>query len=379
MENILIRARALRQMLHVYPELSGSEVHTATVVRECMQAYHPDEIIDHVGGNGIAFIYSGGKRGKTLLFRADTDALPIQENNSMLYKSRNNGIAHLCGHDGHTAILAGLGDLLNRQRPEKGKVILLFQPAEETGQGAASVLKDNRINRFEPDFVFALHNLPGYSFGSIITRSGVFASASKGLIIHLKGVPAHAAYPENGISPAPVLAELIKTLPELQHQDNYSDMVMLTIVHARLGEPAFGVSPSDAILMATLRSFEVTDMDVLTDKILEYVQELCLSNKVQLTIEWTDEFIPVVNSTDAVSIIEDAAKSCGYAVIKPVHPFPWSEDFGQFTALYNGAMFGLGAGEEHQPLHSPYYDFPDGLIEKGINMFYQIVKQITKD
>lgn len=377
MENIILRARALRHLLHICPELSGNEAHTAMIIRECMSAYHPDEMIENIGGNGIAFIYSGKTKGKTLLFRADTDALPIEENGRMLYASRNKGISHLCGHDGHIAILAGLGDLLSSRSLEKGTVILLFQPAEETGAGAEAVLRDERITRYKPDFVFALHNLPGYPKGNIITKCGVFASASKGLIIHLKGLPAHAAYPENGISPAPVLSGLISALPELQHQDNYSGLVMLTIVHARLGEPAFGVSPSDALLMATLRSFEVSDMEILAARILAIIQELCLSNNIRFTIEWTDEFIPTVNDMDAVSIIERAAKNCGYPVINPGLPFRWSEDFGQFTAKFKGAMFGLGAGEDHKPLHNPDYDFPDDLIEKGITMFYQIIQQFT--
>jgi len=379
MENIILRARTLRHLLHVYPELSGNEAHTAMIIRECMSAYHPDEVIENIGGNGIAFIYSGKTKGKTLLFRADTDALPIEENGRMLYASRNKSISHLCGHDGHMAILAGLGDRLSSRPLEKGTVILLFQPAEETGEGAEAVLRDRRISKYKPDFVFALHNLPGFPKGNIIIKSGVFASASKGLIIHLKGLPAHAAYPENGISPARVLAGLISALPELQHQDIYTGLVMLTLVHARLGKPAFGVSPSDALLMATLRSFEPADMEILTAGILEIVQKLCLLNDIRFTVEWTEEFIPTINDMDAVSIIERAAKNCDYPVINPGLPFRWSEDFGKYTAKFKGAMFGLGAGEVHKSLHNPDYDFPDDLIENGITMFYQIIQQFTTD
>ena len=268
MENIILRARKLRQLLHIYPELSGMEIHTSAIIRDCMSAYHPDEVLESIGGNGIAFVYKGKTPGKTLLFRADMDALPIEEKNSLLYISRNKCIAHLCGHDGHIAILAGLGDLLNRQPLENGKLILLFQPAEENGKGAEAVLKDERVAKLKPDYVFALHNLPGYPKGSIIVKRGVFASASKGLIIRMNGEPAHAAYPEFGASPAGTLAEMIKVLSQLQHQDIFSGLVMITIIHARLGEPAFGISPSDAILMATLRSFEKPDMELLTAKIL---------------------------------------------------------------------------------------------------------------
>ena len=376
MENILLRARSIRRLLHISPELSGAEVHTSRLIRECMAAFEPDEIIEGIGGEGIAFIYKGKEAGKTILFRADMDAVPVEETTGLPYASRVRGVAHLCGHDGHVAMLTGFADLLHEQPLQKGKVILLFQPAEETGKGAKEIVENEHFKKLKPDYVFALHNLPGYPEGSIITRNEVFASASKGLIIKLKGTAAHAAYPEFGISPTGALAELITALPALSESGNYEGLVMVTIVHARLGEPAFGLAPSEAVLMATLRSFDKNDMDALTSRLLETTSSIAQKNQIKYSIEWSDEFIPTINNKEAVSFVEKAANDINARIIRPDLPFRWSEDFGQFTSVYKGAMFGLGAGEECKPLHNSGYDFPDEILETGIRMFYHIVDQI---
>lgn len=379
MEHILSQARSLRKLLHIYPELSGKEFHTREIIREVMNSYGPDDIIEMIAGTGIAFIFKGKKAGKTILFRADMDAIPIKENNAFLHVSRNAGAAHACGHDGHCAILAGVGALLHESPPAKGTYILLFQPAEETGQGAVNVLSDPVISRFRPDYVFAIHNLPGFKKNSVVIRKGVFASASKGIIIKLKGSPAHAAYPETGNSPALAMAGLIRELSQINCPDVFSGFVMLTIVHARLGEPAFGIAPSEAVIMLTLRSTENEDMLLLVSKVTETVGKSSNDTGLLYEITATDEFPATVNDSGAVDIIEDVALNKGFKVNHPDIPFRWSEDFGQFTARYKGALFGIGAGEECSPLHSYNYDFPDDIIETGIKMFYGICEQFAKE
>lgn len=171
----------LRHELHANPELSGQENNTAKRLLDFLKTLNPDQILQNLGGNGIALVFKGKAPGKRVLFRADMDALPIQEKNELSYASKNTGVAHLCGHDGHSSILAGFALVLNKKRPEKGEVILLFQPAEETGKGALQVINDPQFESIKPDMAFALHNLPGFERHTIVLREQTFAAASVGI------------------------------------------------------------------------------------------------------------------------------------------------------------------------------------------------------
>ena len=169
----------LRRTLHQQPELSGKEKHTAETLKAFLQRFQPDELIENLGGHGVAAVFNGKSDGPVVLFRCDLDALPIQEENSFDYRSEMPGIAHKCGHDGHMSIITGLAEAISMDRPEKGKVVLLYQPSEENGMGAERVINDPQYTKIQPDFVYALHNLPGFPKGSIVTNFPIFASASR--------------------------------------------------------------------------------------------------------------------------------------------------------------------------------------------------------
>ncbi|PKP14278.1 MAG: amidohydrolase, partial [Bacteroidetes bacterium HGW-Bacteroidetes-23] len=196
MENLNQRLESLirfRKELHKNPELSGKEIETAKRIVSFLEQYPPDEMQTNVGGTGIIAVYKGVEEGKSILFRSELDALPIKETNSFEHISIKNNVSHKCGHDGHTAILCGLASELHHQRPEKGNVILLFQPAEENGSGAEKVANDDNFKNYKPDFVFALHNLPGFDKNQIVVKDDTFSCAVKSIIIRLKGKIAHAA------------------------------------------------------------------------------------------------------------------------------------------------------------------------------------------
>ena len=234
------KIKNLRKELHQNPELSDNEFKTAERIANFLHHLKPDEIIRGIGGNGIACIFKGKKKGPSVLFRCDMDALPIEESNDFDYKSVHNGVAHKCGHDGHMAIISGLADVFSKNRPERGQAVLVYQPSEENGQGANRILIDQKWQNINVDYAFALHNLPGFKKKAIVTKKGIFASASKGMIIKLKGKTSHAAEPENGITPAIAMAEIIKELSSLpQKEKAFSDFTLVTIIHARLGEIAF--------------------------------------------------------------------------------------------------------------------------------------------
>jgi amidohydrolase len=368
---------ALRHELHQNPELSDNEFITAERIVNFLAHLKPHKLIRGIGGNGIACIFKGEETGASVLFRCDMDALPIDEENDFEHKSIIKGVSHKCGHDGHMAIMAGLADLFSKKRPKKGQVILLFQPSEENGKGALNILNDEKFKSLKLDYVFALHNLPGFPLGSIILRKDAFASASKGMIIKLYGKTSHAAEPENGISPAIAMADIIKELNDAPNLKNiFSDHTLVTVVHAQLGEVAFGTSPGFAQIMATLRTFTNVDMQKLASESERLIKKIATANNLRVEISYTEEFPASTNNNELVTLVEKVAQSCNTNFQYIKQPFRWSEDFAHFTEKFPGVLFGLGSGIDCAQLHNPDYDFPDEIIESGVKIFSEIHNQI---
>lgn len=368
----------LRHQLHQNPELSGQEIQTSRLIKSLLEPLNPDVLYTNMGGYGVVAIFDSHKPGNSVLYRADIDALPINEVNILPYGSSNAGISHKCGHDGHCTILCGFAKYISESRPQKGKAILLFQPAEETGAGASGVINDNLFSSLVPDLSFAMHNLPGYPANAIVIRENTFTAASKGMIIKLKGQSSHASEPEKGNNPAEVLAELMKRLPNQANSNADEDnFTLITIIHANLGSPAFGTSPGEAMLMLTLRAYSNKNMEKLTKKTMNMVGKLATAKGLQYSIEFTDEFPATINHKHAVDIVRNAAKKVSYEVINANLPFKWSEDFSHFTSISQGAMFGIGDGINHLPLHHPDYDFPDAILKTGIEMWKAIYMQVN--
>ncbi len=377
-KEILKHATGLRRELHRHPELSGKEKQTAGRIREWLEKQQPDQIMEGLGGHGLAAIFDSGKPGPTVLLRADLDALPIDEVNTFPYKSENPGVSHKCGHDGHMAILSGFAMLLKNHRPQQGRLVLLYQPEEENGQGAAKVIGDKQFDQIRPDYAFALHNLPGFRKKAVIMRKGPFASASKGMIIELKGKSSHAAHPEQGHSPVHMMTDLISGLMDIpKAKSHFRDFVLLTIIHARLGEVAFGTNPGKGVVMATLRTYRDDDMDVLNKKACDLARELSKKHDIEIDISYTEEFPATKNHPEASELVFEAIHRAGVETEEIESPFRWSEDFGHFTGAQKGALFGIGSGTDHPSLHNHDYDFPDEILETGIRMFYHIADQIV--
>ncbi len=362
-----------RQTLHQNPELSGYEEYTAEALKRTIIRYQPDDIIDGLGGFGVAFVFRGREDGPTLLFRADMDALPILESNDFDYSSRTENVAHQCGHDGHMAILVGVAKQISKNRPKAGKVVLLFQPAEETGEGAIAVLNDPNFHRIEPNLCFALHNIPGYPKGAILLKNGIFSAASKGLTVKLKGKTSHAAEPGKGISPAIAMAKIMERITKLPEKENlFSEFVLATIVHAKLGERTFGTTPGNAEIMITLRSLNDEDMDVLLEHTKSVIYLISKGENLIADISCTDIYPTMANNASLNQKVKEAAKQCNIPTIKVEQPFPWAEDFANFALKYKSVMFGIGAGEDAPKLHNADYNFPDDIIENGVNIFTEI-------
>ncbi|NNF01853.1 MAG: amidohydrolase, partial [Bacteroidia bacterium] len=185
----------LRKEIHQNPELSQHEYETARRIKDYLVENSSAEV-RYIAKTGVLATFDSKKPGKTLLLRADTDALPIAEINEFGHRSTVQGVSHKCGHDGHTVMMLGVAHLMSSFDLNSGKVLLLFQPAEENGMGAEAVLKDELFLKEKIDYVFALHNLPGFPKKQIIIKENVFNANVKSLIVHLNGKTSHAAEPE---------------------------------------------------------------------------------------------------------------------------------------------------------------------------------------
>lgn len=367
----------LRHELHKHPEVSGNEKQTAQRVLAFLSNYPPSEMITQLGGEGILAIYNGKQTGTSILFRCELDALPIQEINTFGYKSVSHGVSHKCGHDGHTAILCGMAKTLYEKPLEKGTVMLLFQPAEEDGNGAKSVLNDSKFKTIKPDFVFALHNLPGFKKHQIIVKENTFTCAVNSMIIQLKGKTSHAGEPENGINPALAIAEIIQAFNSKINTDVSSKKYcLITPIHINMGEKAYGVSAGYGEIHFTIRSNSNAQMKSIETHLEESVKEIASKYKLDLNSNWTQSFQANENNAEAVNYIRKAALNLHLDSLEKNLPFTFGEDFGLFTQQFKGAMFGIGAGKNTPALHNPDYDFPDELIETGISLFHQITKEI---
>jgi amidohydrolase len=375
MNPIIKKISTLRKQLHQAPEISGEEKLTSRKIKSYFETLSPDEIIEGLGGHGLAIVYNGDEEGPSTLFRAELDALPITENNAFSYISHNPGVAHSCGHDGHMAILCGIGLILSKQRPKKGRVILLFQPAEETGRGAKEVIESPNYKKINPDYAFALHNLPGYALGEVVLKKGAFTAASKGMIINLKGKTSHAAHPEDAVSPANAVCQLISALQELPKQ--MSSFSLVTIIHVQLGEVAFGTTPGEAKVMATLRTFDNEIMTNLTDNACSIADRIARDQGLKCSISFTEEFQVVENETKAGDVVNEAVDNLGLQKKNATEPFRWSEDFGVLSATTRSYLFGLGSGVNHPQLHENSYDFPDELLPIGIDIFRTIIQRLN--
>ncbi|WP_426034607.1 amidohydrolase [Cypionkella sp. TWP1-2-1b2] len=371
----LLDLTAFRRELHRFPEVSREEAATAARIVQALAALQPDQVVTGLGGHGVAAVFNSAEAGPTVLFRAELDVLPITELSDAAHCSTVPGKGHLCGHDGHMTLLMGLGRLIARQRPKRGRVVLMFQPAEEDGSGAAAVVADPRFAALRPDWAFSIHNMPGLPFGHSALKAGAVNCASQGLKITLTGKTAHASLPETGVSPAMALARLIPAISALGQVGplglNYR---LVTITHARLGEAAFGIAPGEAELWVTLRTMADGQMAALRGAAMDLARAEAAAQGLRVRFSHHDDFAASVNDRQAVAHLARALDALGMPHDEGDLPMRASEDFGRFgQGGTRSAMVFLGVGQDHPALHNPDYDFPDALIPLGVQIFHRVM------
>ncbi len=357
-----------RRDLHRNPELSEKEFKTQQRIIEALKLVGVDNLME-IGNTGVLVSFNGARRGRSVLLRSDHDALPIQELGEPAHKSAVSGVSHMCGHDGHTAIMLGVAAYFVNNPLNEGQLYLLFQPAEENGRGAQAVLEDKNFS-IKPDMVFALHNLPGTKLHQVVCKKGTFTPAVKSVIIRLFGKTSHAAEPEKGINPGVAMGKIFDLAESLNILDkDRADFRVVSAVHAKMGELAYGITAGEAELHFTIRTWTNREMEKLQSLLTEGAVRIASDYQLLIEWEWLEEFFANENSAEAYDIIERTALQAQVDFIELQSGMKWGEDFGLISSKFTGAMFCIGSGEDCPALHNPDYDFPDEIIETGIKMF----------
>ena len=370
----------LRRTIHAHPELSENEAQTAeTIVRFCRNAAPKAHIFEHIGGHGLLVRFEGPKAGPNVMLRCELDALPITETSQLPHSSQNQHIAHSCGHDGHMAMLCGVALYLAAHPLQKGSVTLLFQPAEEIGEGARLMAPELRALGFSFDYAFALHNLPGAPLGEVIWYPETYAAASHGLEVEFLGKTAHASEPYNAITPTFAVMETIQAWMELiKNPLLFSDFVLITIINVEIGEPAYGTTPGHGFLRATFRANRQEDLDNLHQTAITEMEQIAAAHELKTTYRLLDIFPATVNHAEANKVALAAANDRHLSIRQASAPLAGSDDFAFFTANTKATFFDLGSGVQQPPLHDSGYDFPDALIPVGVDLWIAIVQILTK-
>lgn len=365
---------ALRREIHQYPDLSNHERPTLErIIKFLNENTKHIEIIDK--GHYVYAVYRSSNAQKpAMAFRSDNDAIQVYDDIDKPYKSVTDGVAHKCGHDGHTATMCAFAMEIDRCNDADRDVYFLFQPAEENGSGAAMCLDfitDNHI----PE-IFAYHNEPMHEKFSIIVRDGLLCCASKGMIITMTGSPAHASEPENGKNPAFAIAKTALASEKIVADKKYKGLVMATIVQIDVGEKeAFGVAASKGRLLMTIRGGVEAEMDDLQARLEEEAKKNAVEYGLKCEFSYCDAFPETISHPESNEKIRRAATELGFKIYEPENAIRGSEDFGHFTKLAKGAMFFMSYGEGNPMIHTEKYDFDDSLIEPVVEMYKGLLAQ----
>lgn len=366
----------IRKHLHQHPELSGREHRTSSFIRKLIRQHTSFKPIT-VAKTGTLVHIKGKGEGPTTLFRGDIDALPIEENLDVPYNSWVAGISHKCGHDGHTVVMLGLLEKLSESPPENGDCLVLFQPAEETGQGAKAVLEDSVFSKYPFDYAYAFHNIPGEDIARVLVKEGSFSASVISCAIYIEGIVTHAAEPWKGKNPYSLVAQIYDYVKSLNNASQSSNSVeVITPIYASLGTKAYGNSAGKAELHFTIRAIDSKSINILVSQFQEFIHAAGNKEGLKIKEEWFETFHANENHPEAVLHVREAAKESNMSIKELTQPYRWGEDFGLLNKQAKGCMFGLGAGADTASLHDVNYDFPDDLIGPAVDIFFKIKQRI---
>ncbi len=375
---------AIRHEIHAHPELSFLEFNTADKIANLLQSWGI-QIHRGLGKTGVVGILQGQSKGPNIGLRADIDALPITETNTFGHASKNPGVMHACGHDGHTAMLLTAARYLVSNNDFSGTVYFIFQPAEENGGGANEMIKDGLFEKFPMEAVFGMHNWPGIPVGSFALTKGPIMASSNIFTAKIIGKGAHGAMPHLGVDPVVVAAQLTSAYQniiarELDPLD--SGVISVTQIHAG---SANNVIPDYAILNGTVRTLSNTVLDHIEQRMHELTENLCKAMRCDVEFTFSREYPPTINHAKetelSTTVLQDLVGSDN--VILDVQPSMGAEDFSFMLEKRPGCYIWIGNGMgEHRSnghsagpctLHNSSYDFNDQLIPLGASYWISLV------
>ena len=358
----------IRHQLHRHPELSFKEVATAELVALRLGEWGY-EVTRNIGGHGVVGRLRQGEGTRSVSLRADMDALPILEENSSAHASKNAGVMHACGHDGHTTMLLGAARQLAKTRHFSGTVNLVFQPAEEAGRdsGAQCMIADGLFERFPCDAIFGLHNHPGYPVGTFMFGSGPFMSASDRVFITVKGRGGHAARPHLTVDPILIAGSLVMALQSVVSRNIDPTQTAIVTIGSLNAGMASNVIPESASMGLSVRSFNPEVRDRLQERITDLVTQHVHGYGGSVEINYERGCPVLVNSVaETAFALQVASELVGAEhTVSPFGPVTGSEDFAYYLQHRPGCFLRLGNGESSAMVHNARYDFNDQNLTVG--------------
>ncbi len=369
----------LRHDLHRYPELAFKEVRTSGVIAGLLSGWGY-EVATGIAGTGVVATLKRGEGTRRIAIRADMDALPINETTNLSYASRNPGVMHACGHDGHTAILLTAARYLAESGHFSGTLRLIFQPAEEIGAGARKMLSEGLFERFPVDAVYGLHNWPGVAVGQFGFVAGPAMASVDQAIIRIVGKGGHGAEPHNAVDPVVAAASFIVALQSVVSRNvDPREMVVVTVgsIH---GGSASNVIPENVEIKLTVRTYSEAIRQQLKERIPALARAQAESFGARADVDYRLGFPAVVNHEEETAFARGVAVSTfGESRIDDeFKPRTASEDFAFFLAKQPGTYLFVGNGES-AALHSPHYNFDDAIIAPAARYWVRLVEVFLRN
>ena len=362
----------LRRAFHQMPELGFEEHLTSARVREELVAlgYQPKTWCE----TGLTAVLDSGIPGPTVMLRADMDGLPVQEENQHGYQSRHPGVMHACGHDAHTAILLGVARVFKmRVHLPKGRIVFLFQPAEEGRHGAEKMIESGVLEAFQPDICGGLHVWSETEAGTCHVCPGPFMAATNRFIIRLQGKGGHGALPHTARDPIVAGSELVMALQTLVSREvSPMESAVVTIGQFHGGD-SFNVIPDTVLLEGTLRAFQKDVQTHLEQRVAEVSHAIAKSAGMEATVDMIRIALPTVNAEEPTLLMQSVVKDHPTAVLAPPgFQTMAGEDMSFFLDKVPGVFFFLGAGNEEVgacfPHHHPRFEIDESVLPLGVEL-----------
>ena len=366
-----------RHDLHQNPEFGFEERRTASFVAKILRGFGL-EVTEGIGGTGVVGTLKRGSSNRAIALRADMDALRITEAGNPPWRSAKAGTMHACGHDGHTAMLLGAARLLAEDGGFSGTVRFIFQPAEEWGRGAASMLNDGLLSRFPFEEIYGLHNMPGLAVGHVESRAGAIMAAEDNFEIVLKGKGGHAARPQWGretLVPGCALVMDLQTI--VSRRLSPADVAVVSVTEF-ITDGTRNVLPGEVRIRGDARSFRPEVSARIEEEMRRIVQGNATQYAIEAEVTYTREFVPLINNAGLTGEALEAARGVSVHVGTDCEPMTGSEDFARFLEHVPGCFLFIGNGERSAPLHNPSYDFNDSALLHGAQIHAAIARQRLK-